>query len=74
MKFTNHLKSEDADCYLCVPGSVPPPLHLGKWMYIPITISCVNVVDDVLSAAEESKCILYKPALSHDHSSNYELL
>ena len=52
-----------------VPGSVPP-----NCMYIPITISCVNVVDDVLSAGEESKCILYEPVLAHDHSSNYALL
>ena len=43
-------------------------------VYIPITrgwLSCVDVVDvDMLSAAEESKCILYEPVPSLDHSSN----
>ena len=43
-------------------------------VYIPITrgrLSCVDVVDvDMLSAAEESKWILYEPVPSLDHSSN----
>ena len=74
MKFTNHLKSDDADCYLYVPGSVTFISAPWNCVYIPITrgrLSCVDVVDvDMLSAAEESKWILYEPVPSLDHISN----